>query len=274
MRARFYNPTIGRFTQEDVYRDDGLNLYAYVINNPLLWVDPSGYTKCQRLSEEQVREIQRVADSYKVDGKKNNPYNWDARLLQQHIDAIHEAVYNTTKKNSVLQDGTPFTRDAYGNYGGNAPMAITVTRKGNVILSSNSGTVNPKAVNKAYEIFGEENVVLAEGKDSIYRPTEVQEKAVSEALQKQKEAYKTEHKLKKLPKTIEKKFGELKTNHAEVRGIQKAKDMGEANKAKQFCSHLSCPSCQIVQNMEGVINGTGVSVDNNYVYARDYTHIE
>ncbi len=29
LRARFYNPVIGRFTQEDVYRGDGLNLYAY-----------------------------------------------------------------------------------------------------------------------------------------------------------------------------------------------------------------------------------------------------
>ncbi|WP_347458855.1 RHS repeat-associated core domain-containing protein, partial [Clostridium sp. HMSC19A10] len=29
LRARFYNPVVGRFTQEDVYRCDGLNLYAY-----------------------------------------------------------------------------------------------------------------------------------------------------------------------------------------------------------------------------------------------------
>ena len=43
LRARFYNPVIGRFTQEDMYRGDGLNLYVYVINNPLLWIDPSGY---------------------------------------------------------------------------------------------------------------------------------------------------------------------------------------------------------------------------------------
>lgn len=34
LRARFYNPVIARFTQEDTYRGDGLNLYAYCANNP------------------------------------------------------------------------------------------------------------------------------------------------------------------------------------------------------------------------------------------------
>ncbi|WP_105616994.1 RHS repeat-associated core domain-containing protein [Vallitalea okinawensis] len=43
LRARYYNPTIGRFTQEDSYRRDGLNLYVYVGNNPLKFVDPSGH---------------------------------------------------------------------------------------------------------------------------------------------------------------------------------------------------------------------------------------
>ena len=43
LRARFYNPVIGRFTQEDAYRGDGLNLYAYCANNPVYYVDPSGY---------------------------------------------------------------------------------------------------------------------------------------------------------------------------------------------------------------------------------------
>lgn len=42
LRARYYNPVIGRFTQEDTYRGDGLNLYAYCRNNPVYYVDLSG----------------------------------------------------------------------------------------------------------------------------------------------------------------------------------------------------------------------------------------
>ena len=45
LRARFYNPAIGRFMQEDTYRGDGLNLYAYCANNPVVYYDPSGCWK-------------------------------------------------------------------------------------------------------------------------------------------------------------------------------------------------------------------------------------
>ncbi|WP_341456212.1 RHS repeat-associated core domain-containing protein [Clostridium beijerinckii] len=47
LRARFYNPVIGRFTQDDIYRGDGLNLYAYCGNNPVAYYDPSGYMDCK-----------------------------------------------------------------------------------------------------------------------------------------------------------------------------------------------------------------------------------
>ena len=43
LRARYYNPILGRFMQEDVYQGDGLNLYAYCRNNPVVYYDPSGY---------------------------------------------------------------------------------------------------------------------------------------------------------------------------------------------------------------------------------------
>ena len=48
LRARFYNPVVGRFTQEDVYRGDGLNLYAYCGNNPVGYYDPSGYSSLNK----------------------------------------------------------------------------------------------------------------------------------------------------------------------------------------------------------------------------------
>ena len=46
LHARFYNPVIGRFTQEDTYYGDGLNLYQYCQANPVGYVDPSGHNIC------------------------------------------------------------------------------------------------------------------------------------------------------------------------------------------------------------------------------------
>ena len=43
LRARYYNPVVGRFLQEDEYRGDGLSLYAYCRNNPVIYYDPNGY---------------------------------------------------------------------------------------------------------------------------------------------------------------------------------------------------------------------------------------
>ena len=46
LRARYYNPATGRFTQEDVIYDDGFNLYAYCGSNPVIYCDSSGFSKC------------------------------------------------------------------------------------------------------------------------------------------------------------------------------------------------------------------------------------
>ena len=47
MGARFYDPTVGRWLSEDPVQDKPfepatLNVYAYVSNNPMLYVDPTG----------------------------------------------------------------------------------------------------------------------------------------------------------------------------------------------------------------------------------------
>ena len=51
MRARYYNAEQGRFTQEDPIRD-GYNWYAYCGNNPIMFVDPSGYAVRDCFSDE------------------------------------------------------------------------------------------------------------------------------------------------------------------------------------------------------------------------------
>ncbi len=46
LRARFYNLVVARFTREDTYRGDGLNLYVYCANNPVYYVD-SSWNACE-----------------------------------------------------------------------------------------------------------------------------------------------------------------------------------------------------------------------------------
>ena len=43
LSARFYDPELGRFTQEDDWLTEGPNLYIYCKNNPVLFSDPSGH---------------------------------------------------------------------------------------------------------------------------------------------------------------------------------------------------------------------------------------
>ena len=47
LKARYYDPTTGQFTQEDTVQDDNLqyNLYGYCSGNPVLYTDPSGHNK-------------------------------------------------------------------------------------------------------------------------------------------------------------------------------------------------------------------------------------
>ncbi|SDG03376.1 RHS repeat-associated core domain-containing protein [Fontibacillus panacisegetis] len=48
LRARYYDPAVGRFVSKDTYEGElnnplTLNLYTYVLNNPLIYTDPTGH---------------------------------------------------------------------------------------------------------------------------------------------------------------------------------------------------------------------------------------
>jgi len=156
LRARFYNPVIGRFTQEDVYRGDGLNLYAYCHNNPVFYIDPSGYfTQCQKDAYDRYRqEGMTAAEAYQAAmGKVGvKPEAMTDRQIEMAANTIHEAQYGD-------------------NWWGNRnPVAVTVTADGTVVVTKNNGVIGPNSRDAATQLFGD-NVVIPSGRGQNYDNT-------------------------------------------------------------------------------------------------------
>ena len=102
LRARFYHPEIGRFMQEDVYRGDGLNLYAYCANNPVMYYDPSGYIRiCTNIKTNSQKDIQH--------GNKNR-----RQALNEAKDLA--GVPRTQQPRRQWTVGDDVTRRGYSNY--------------------------------------------------------------------------------------------------------------------------------------------------------------
>ena len=109
LRARYYNPVAGRFMQEDVYQGDGLNLYAYCGNNPVVYDDPSGYERkacppqgkiSERVDEsgtpsttDRIRNVAQQSFDYAV----NNPRKQGLNRMQLGKDAEIQATRWTRK---------------------------------------------------------------------------------------------------------------------------------------------------------------------------------
>jgi RHS repeat-associated protein len=68
-RARYYNPTTGRFLQTDpIGYGDGMNMYAYCKNGPVSMADPSGLGRFLSFWEEGYVEGMLAWAEY-VDGR-------------------------------------------------------------------------------------------------------------------------------------------------------------------------------------------------------------
>jgi RHS repeat-associated protein len=72
-RARYYDPVTGRFLSEDPERyADGMQVYGYVLNNPINYRDPTGMRSCQNDIARDLAHFQRKYD----DWFKNNVTTW------------------------------------------------------------------------------------------------------------------------------------------------------------------------------------------------------
>ena len=126
LRARYYNPVIGRFTQEDTYYGDGLNLYQYCANNPVRYKDPSGHGAVEQNPYRRYTDVgadpdtallaaqaypdaaskQSLYNKYKAMG-----YNSENALMLANYEIIHgTAAAENYARNNVARSGMDNTQ--------------------------------------------------------------------------------------------------------------------------------------------------------------------
>ena len=123
---------MGRFLQEDTYRGDGLNLYAYCANNPVMYYDPSGHSikswfenLCKKVAEffgDDTPGNQAVyggGNNLSIDGAINNGQPLNNHRVVPNSEATKLPV--TEKPNSSADllnlDGSVKQRRYYGEDG-------------------------------------------------------------------------------------------------------------------------------------------------------------
>ncbi|SDF48017.1 RHS repeat-associated core domain-containing protein [Paenibacillus sp. cl6col] len=116
LRARWYDPSVGRFINEDTYEGElgnplTLNLYTYVQNNPLKYIDPSG----NRYIPSELNSI--LEATMKITSTESRAYSYAYNLLSQEF----ADVYDNNRFNYLF--GLLTQTSAYKNSAGNADWA-------------------------------------------------------------------------------------------------------------------------------------------------------
>ncbi|MEE1247790.1 MAG: RHS repeat-associated core domain-containing protein, partial [Lachnospiraceae bacterium] len=168
LRARFYNPAIGRSLNEDTYYGDGLNLYAYCHNNPAKYVDPTGHW-----CEEKQRETeQKYRDKGYSDKDAEIMANYERLREEQGVSAAEKYLQEQAKssksgsKADVLAqnraNGRAFEQQEFAKFGSQNNNAVE-----QITVKTSSGV---KTRVDAIGLDANGNVVINEYKSSLTAP--------------------------------------------------------------------------------------------------------
>ena len=155
LRARYYNPVIGRFMQEDVYQGDGLNLYVYCGNNPVMYSDPSGYTKnCPPASQNGGDAGNSGTERGNSIASKVGEGNDGSHNVTR--DDIIEALNGTTDKSTeiagAIQDGrigiNVLGDELFESYLGVSPNTVAAELNGQIYLRRSSQSLYSDVVHE------------------------------------------------------------------------------------------------------------------------------
>lgn len=133
-RARYYDPDMGRFLSADpIGYGDGLNMYAYVANDPMNYTDPSGMDACDPGGDSPCPKWRGSAWSYAG-------YSFDANgniLVNQYGGAtINETLGLTPSGTPFSQAGGPgYADDNNGQGPGIYRNGVPATRVGTMVVS-------------------------------------------------------------------------------------------------------------------------------------------
>lgn len=155
LRARYYNPLIGRFITEDSYwgkeKDPlSLNLYTYCGNNPVIYIDPSGFVWKDSYGREYsdlyvfIVGKDRIERSNALlrDPSFYNIANWITDgIWSKAEDALFWDPDTETYWQHVL-DTVVLASDISGRYATVKLFGSLTDKVGNVIKSSFKGTSN------------------------------------------------------------------------------------------------------------------------------------